>query len=500
MQGQPCKHAEACGLPGPNRVGQDVFCVLHLPPGAGKSRSEFERILNEKLEAGHGDFRYIRFPEDYQNPSFSGRVFSAVADFRGVHFSGALDLSRCTLEQGAFFGDGSRLGHIRLNEAVVKGPLRINAHSPETTTLDLNSAVLRDVEIRVGTESFIHVRAYRAHFEGSVLIEAPRIGTLDLRLATLKKGLQLRGTLVTPSVTRNEPPTWNFAGMELSGVLDLAECIFRGALSLEGVMLSGNVVLDLTSTLIDGNLIVDRLQALPSDIVLDRARIHGMVRIVAALDTAKPRVRAQRFAPSISGQLQLANVDLSQFRLVANEPLPEVTLSNIQWAELQRRSVVYDEVLLRRGESVSVTKLREIYQALKEKYRTIGNHRASGDFHYGEMEMTRREYRHWWARCLGIEAWYWLANGYGTRPLRAASVLACLLLLFASWYLWNDAWAFDRSEWKALRFSLAVGTLQRPDIPPGFSELGSWLYRIESIIVPVQIALFGWAVRMRVRR
>ncbi len=119
------------------------------------------------------------------------------------------------------------------------------------------------------------------------------------------------------------------------------------------------------------------------------------------------------------------------------------------------------------------------------------------------MEMKRREYK----RDLGCP-WQWFCaefvykvlSGYGTRYLRAGFVLIVIALIFALAYLWSNPLAFNFSLSDALRFSVKVMTLQRPVPLQNLDWLGQSFQIAQTIIGPVQIALFGLALRMRLRR
>jgi hypothetical protein len=59
--------------------------------------------------------------------------------------------------------------------------------------------------------------------------------------------------------------------------------------------------------------------------------------------------------------------------------------------------------------------------------------------------------------------------------------------------------------WDALRFSLAVTTLQRPEPDKFVPQLdltpaGSWTQVLQTVLAPMLIALFFLALRMRLRR
>jgi hypothetical protein len=129
----------------------------------------------------------------------------------------------------------------------------------------------------------------------------------------------------------------------------------------------------------------------------------------------------------------------------------------------------------------------------------MGDHIVSGDFHYGEMEMKLLErrppgrYRH-------SEWWYGRVSGYGTRPGRAFAVLCGLLLAFAAVYYKGTPWLVDGSIGEAIALSLKIATLQRPEIPMSAGRLAHWVVMAETLLGPAQVALFLFALRMRVRR
>ena len=69
----------------------------------------------------------------------------------------------------------------------------------------------------------------------------------------------------------------------------------------------------------------------------------------------------------------------------------------------------------------------------KRKYEGKGDHIRAGDFHYGEMEMKRREYgfpRRW----LSWEFAYWMLSGYGVGHVRSLVILVALISAFAGLY------------------------------------------------------------------
>src|SRR5262249_45815433 len=135
---------------------------------------------------------------------------------------------------------------------------------------------------------------------------------------------------------------------------------------------------------------------------------------------------------------------------VVGIPIRQLTseLDDVHWGRRWYREVLCDEVELWNGQSIDVTALKEMYQALKEHAKSRGDHVRSGDFHYGEMEMKRRGFRPL-RRYFGLEAIYCLLSGYGTRPLRAGCWLMVVLLMTSLGYWWMSPGSFG-SGWEAL--------------------------------------------------
>jgi hypothetical protein len=115
--------------------------------------------------------------------------------------------------------------------------------------------------------------------------------------------------------------------------------------------------------------------------------------------------------------------------------------------------------------------------------------------------------------------WYWVASGYGERPFQALLVLFGILLLFGLLYTqvgfarWEprlaseaDAMVAKKDEdgaplklSRALTYSAAVMTLQRPDPKPA-TTAAQTLVLFETILGPVQAALLALAIRRKFMR
>lgn len=479
-----CKYFGACGLPVYPRVGDDLFCILHLPPGPGKDVQKFDQALVEYLADGRSDFRWVYFPLD--NPSFQGRRFTNVADFRNATFSGMLNLNEAVFDQGLLVG-GTRFANVDLSRATVRGPFRVEGRV--NNTLRLNQATLQDlVEVRV--EGRIHIQSYAAQFHGRLSIDAPEVGSLELHYADLRQGLTLRGRCESRLDTRFDHAT-------IRGHLDLRSCDFGGHLLFGEVVFDAESTLDLSGSRVHGELVFAGLSTLPRDVELDGAIIDGNVRIEAVLGARRPRIVAASQHPRFGGLATFTNVDLRNCLLVGNV-IDRIELSNVDWPRLRGRYVLRDEIVYRETLRIPPSNLREAYQVLKQKYQTRGDHVRAGDFHYGEMEMKRREYGFPW-RWLSWEFIYWMLSGYGVGHVRASLILVGLVFGFAWLYYGTSPGTFANFS-EALRYSVAVAALQRPETPASFGESQRWLHLVEAILGPLQIGFFALALRMRLKR
>jgi hypothetical protein len=410
-------------------------------------------------------------------------------DFRDVTVPGMLDLTQSVCDRDVLFG-GTSIQGVDLSQATIAGHLRYDGEIANTFRMH-NAVVKGSTELRF--RNLAHVQAQTTEFRGAVTVEGPAIASLYLPHATIRQGLTLRGRYDAAH------GGMTLRDATLLGPLDFRDADIADDLVFPDVTFDSTSTLDLRGARVRRTFVLGDLPVVSREIRLDGARFDNDVRIEAVAGAHRPKVIALERRPMFGRAVTLTNVNLSECLLVGNV-LDEIEFWNVEWPRYRGRYLLRDEILERRAERMPPSNLREAYQVLKRKYQEKGDHVRSGDFHYGEMEMRRREYSSLWRRMLWPEAWYWLTSGYGTRPLRAFLALVVIVVLSGSWYLWHDALFFGWNEFRAFRFSLAVATLQRPEIPPGFSDLGLWLYRLEAVLAPIQAALFGLALRMRLKR
>jgi hypothetical protein len=240
----------------------------------------------------------------------------------------------------------------------------------------------------------------------------------------------------------------------------------------------------------------------PTRVILEQCAVEGSIDVESHYAAERIAVKAPIRGFVVSNEATFRNADLTDCRIVGNR-VESMTFADVKWPTYRGRVVIRDEVVVRMGviNELRIGKIREAYETLKGKYQAQGSQRIAGEFHYGEMEMRRHDQGNL-GSILCWEYLYWLLSGYGTRPVRALSILAALTLTAAVAY-WGMG-GFD-SMLDALRFSIANATLQRPEadkFTPAMSASAatSWIQVFQAAISAIQIALFVLALRMRLKR
>lgn len=457
----PCKYFDVCKLPASFNHPTGAFCILHLPD-PGKNIQEFEATVRQHLSQGRSDFRYVYFRKG-SHANFDKVTFPGLADFRDAVIPAEYLLLREASMPLGLTVTGESINAIFLEKATVGGP----------------------VDIRVGTVPG-GIQAYKAKFSGDISIRITEAGGLDLRS-------ELGGRVTV----RGRYQSCTFDGGAIRGILDLRESTLSAQPGFNGTVFAPEAELDLTGSVVQGGLSIVGPTP-PGVIRLDGSTIGGPTAVEATMGARTPSIVAENMEPRFTGKVTFANVNLERCRLVGNS-IAQMEFTNVQWPTRFSRSILYDEISMRRRVRIPIGNLKEAYQALKQTYQWMGDHARAGDFHYGEMEMRRRQ-DGWRRRFLSPEFLYWALSGYGTGYIRASLWLLFLAVGPAGVYWWSSSVAFSSDFLKALYFSIQVATLQRPPTPHGLSAGGQWLQLAQTILGPVQIALFALALRMRLKR
>ena len=194
--------------------------------------------------------------------------------------------------------------------------------------------------------------------------------------------------------------------------------------------------------------------------------------------------------------------------------------TNIEWTGAVREGI---HSLKELGVMQPHRLLTTTFQQLALNSEENNRYEEASKFRYLSMEAERlrtwRGFNPW-----RLSWWYWLASGYGERALRAFIILIGLWLLFGWLYTdLNLKWREPQTgssdpvfvgnttsikqpgteetqrPLRALTYSLGVMTLQKPE-PRPVTTKAQMLVTVESILGPLQAALFALAVRRKFMR
>jgi len=218
------------------------------------------------------------------------------------------------------------------------------------------------------------------------------------------------------------------------------------------------------------------------------------------------------------------NLNLRHVSFLNAIKLDKVQFINVEWNAQKAwpyttRKTVHDESTVDTQENYPL--IENIYRQLKINYESKGNYGYAGDFHYGEMEMRRLSFGTFFRRNLSLTAFYKYSSGYGENPGLAFFILLTFWVICAEFYLFfglnvnkgnliNYDWTFnikcfiDIQLWRdfcvALWYSIQQSFLQKSLIAEVDNMFGKIVGIIDSILGPLQIALFGLAVKRRFKR
>lgn len=289
------------------------------------------------------------------------------------------------------------------------------------------------------------------------------------------------------------------------------------------------------------------------------ARIHGVVTFAHFLSGVQfqpfnsNRVDFRWITFSPKGELIFDNVDLSRVEFMFSD-LSHMKFLNVKWDHQSNRkwgpyrwgmwrSRIYDERVWREdwhaNVHVNLDQLALLYRKLIAYYKSTEENRLVGHFNYGlmEIEWYRKEseedltvktgtrgksnsqllighLRQWLRKWISWEAIYRYSSGYGEDYTLAAIMVVVLIVFFtvSYWILGVPSDTNHTALWQsvldALFFSVQVGSLGKLGFyevknlgPQGYLRyLFFSTYLLETILVPVQVGFFAFALRNRFRR
>jgi hypothetical protein len=375
------------------------------------------------------------------------------------------------------------LSQLRFERAILSKGVRIK--TPVLHNLNLNQAELSGSSI-VKATSIIEISGNHAKFQCDLKILAKNITTLSVDGAFFQGNMTIEGRIRTLSLSR----------ATICKELRMERSEIDNSNAFSSTKFAASSELYLSGTRFAGN---QEIIGQPKSIDLNDIRVPGKLTIHSEFGARQTEVVADKNRSELGRVISFANVDLSRLMLLGHS-IDKIWISNVRWAKRYWRNVLYDEIVMRKeGKTAPWGNLKEAYQILKEKYSKLGDHASSGDFHYGEMEAKRRQYG-WPKRVLCPEFLYWAFSGYGIGYVRAFLILVLFLAGSAAGYYFFGGIALESDLHKSFLFSLQTAILLRPTRPSDFSAIGEWIQVAQSVLVPMQAALFILALRMRLKR
>ncbi len=332
----------------------------------------------------------------------------------------------------------------------------------------------------------------------------------------------------------------DFWGAQFTGEegVNFSEAKFSGeaGVHFNGALFSGRGGADFSKTQFtgDGGADFSEVRFAGEGIVKFYSTEFPKNRLIRFIDVEMDRPENVRFLNIDNlGDTSFLNMDIENvvfenvtFRAVGNSFGSREILADEVWSEFatDTKKRVHDRDYFRTVEI--------LYRKLKLNFEAKRDYERAGNFHYGEMEMRRKQLNPFY-RYVSLISLYKILTGYGQRWFNGVTSFAVLILLF-SWINWfgiepkvpivdssQEASTAEQPsglptslcrqelsrcsgvDWKdAVLFTFQTMTLQRSEDfrPKPDLWLGRTLIALQFLIGPALIALTILAVRREFRR
>jgi uncharacterized protein YjbI with pentapeptide repeats len=220
---------------------------------------------------------------------------------------------------------------------------------------------------------------------------------------------------------------------------------------------------------------------------------------------------------SVKDEIKFDIVNLERISFLDTN-IRNINFIDCRWPKKYGRNILFDEI---ESSSYDRTKIATLYRQLKQKNKEEHNEPEVSNWHYGEKEMFRKSSSLRMLNPLSFSNLYWLTSGYGERPVRAGlfliifilatSVLSALTGLMPSnqvHYLGIDSIKGLADIMDFRKFTVLILntfqyiTFQKEPFfyPDSTSILGAYIKLSAQILIPIQTALFIFALRNKFRR
>lgn len=511
---EKCRYYEVCGLEIRNDI--ESFCILHST-NPKKNQQAFKTALDtHRQRKDHScDFRWMVFPGEtdcrtdtfpqiayFDNTTFHGNVsfehaifvenanfnettFNGDANFTGAKFAQAVDFVRSTFNKaaefvGAEFDKSATFCDAKFAGGAFFGEVAFSQESDFLRVIFTGNANFSDAR-------FLKQAAFPwAMFNG---------------YATFEKTVFSEGVDLSDSTFAKDA---DFFEAIFNGVPVFARASFTGAADFRSAQFSDQSYFGAAMFKQGG----DFSHALFSKTVnFTDARFSGPTYFSPGF---KQEAIFEQIVSEPKDSLRFISADLSRCRFLGTD-VRKLYFLDVRWASIGGRDGVYDEVIrLQPGEQRQWAQIEELYRQLKQNYEERRDYERAGHFHVGEKEMrlrnpsTRIDLRILLALYKGI-------SGYGENYRRPFFWLVVLLLITSGTALVHGLTMKtgtttttllpnSLSDWRwALLYGLeTIFHLPSQDfVPQGFGRV---IRTTASILGPVLIALFGLALRQRLKR
>lgn len=435
-----CKHHEICGLTDEADPAASV-CVLHSTD-LRKNIQVFTAALNAHRASKGDNFKNIVFPEwDFRDRSQLNIFFGSDALFAGATFTQHVNFA------GAIFDGFADFSKTRF----AKG------------------GNFMDVTFRKG-----------ANFKEVTFDDWAFFG-----FTKFKEEADFSDARFNSRAT--------FSYMEFAGLADFREAKFIGETYFDGAHFKGLSVKFRYSSFQGRTLFSSERLGTSPVLIFSGVEVDFREVIIQPPDA-----------------ISFREADLTRCRFLDTD-LRKVELTGVVWPKVNSRICVYDEIAPPEpDEPHSWNRIERLYRELKQNYEDRRDYERAGDFHYGEKEMRRSNP----ATSFGLRLWltlYRYLGGYGERYFPPLIWSFALFVAATIGYMnfgirlkpeQGGGFLTYTSVWDwllTLNYSLRVMLLLRPDdlFPVGCAR---FINTFQSMFGPVFLALFGLALRQRLRR
>jgi hypothetical protein len=464
----------ACkGLPFYKKHEDKRYCVLHYPH---KDKVlDFKMAFDNKIKDNDLDFSGVWFPEKL---SFTNHTFTTDAHFPNAVFSEGADFMRVTFQQNVYFSESEFTQRTQFVET--KFYLEADFHL--ATFQYLASFLLSEFKEKAIFDNAKFLNQSDAYFYSAIFNKE-----LDLGQAVFS-GLANFSYATFGSLA-------DFSGAHFSAKTDFSNSVFKDYARFSS---NGN------TQLFDDQVSLD----------FQHARIEKPDRVSFHTLTLRPHwfvnVDSREFVfTDVKWDWEDIEISREIDRLKEKGIESPHRLFSKACRELAinaEENHLYEDASKFRFMAMETERLKDsngFVDSTKATFKAVNSliREAETDDAPARLpEIWRGQKKHFqsgrtWSFSKTLRLLYRVLSGYGERVGRAFFILFALWLFFALLYYIFEPFSFGR----ALSYSLAVMTFQRPD-PKPTSDWASAFVAIEAVLGPLQAALLALAIRRKFMR